>query len=99
MVDSALPWTQKVAALAAKLGRSPGLDELSTMARSHKASKEEIDAQRLSYARAEAAFGTDAQEAAYARAVHNGDTAEIERLEREAEARVAAVDRLWEQKT
>jgi hypothetical protein len=49
-------------------------------------------AQRRSFMRAEAFFGSDADERAYTRAVAHGDEAEIARLEAEASARVDAVD-------
>lgn len=49
-------------------------------------------AQRRSFMRAEASFGSDADEAAYSRAVAHGDEKEVARLEAEASARVAAVD-------
>lgn len=47
--------------------------------------------QRRSFMRAEASFGSDADEAAYSRAVAQGDEKEIARLEAEASARVDAV--------
>lgn len=50
-------------------------------------------AQRLSFMRAEASFGSDADEAAYRRAIAHGDEAEIARLEAEASARIDAVDK------
>lgn len=49
-------------------------------------------AQCRSFMRAEASFGSDEDEAAYSRAVAQGDEAEIARLEAEASARIAAVD-------
>ena len=49
-------------------------------------------AQRRSFMRAEASFGTDADERAYSRAVAHGDEKEIARLESEASARVDAVE-------
>ena len=50
-------------------------------------------AQRRSFMRAEASFGSDEDERAYSRAVAHGDEAEIARLESEASARVDAVER------
>jgi hypothetical protein len=50
------------------------------------------EAQRRSFMRAEASFGSDADEAAYRCAVTHGDEATIARLEAEASARVDAVD-------
>lgn len=91
MIDTETTWAQKVAALAAELGHAPGLDELLPMARLHKMTPAEQEAQRQSYARGEAAFGSDADEAAFRAALMSGDTAEIARLQREADARVMAV--------
>jgi hypothetical protein len=50
---------------------------------------EEIAAQRRSYVAAEAAMGTDADEAAYSVALDTGDTATLARLDAEADARHA----------
>jgi hypothetical protein len=50
------------------------------------------EAQRRSFMRAEASFGSDADEAAYSRAVAHGDEATIARLEAEASTRADAVD-------
>lgn len=50
------------------------------------------EAQKRSFVRAEASFGTDEDERAYSRAVAHGDEPEIARLEAEASARVDAVD-------
>lgn len=58
----------------------------------------EMEEQRRSYVRAEAGFGSDVDEAAYAAAVARGDAVEIARLNREAEARMAAVDRYFGEK-
>lgn len=52
-----------------------------------------IDEQGWGWVRAEAAFGSDADEAAYRAAVAAGDTEMVAKLEAEAEARVAAVER------
>lgn len=49
-------------------------------------------AQRRSFMRAEASFGSDADERAYSKAIAHGDEKEIARLESEASARVSAVD-------
>lgn len=49
-------------------------------------------AQRRSFMRGEASFGSDEDERAYSRAVAHGDEAEIARLEAEASARVDEVD-------
>ncbi len=43
--------------------------------------------QRRSWVLAEAAFGSDADEAAYRRALDSGDRIELERLDREADQR------------
>ncbi|KRS15672.1 hypothetical protein XM52_22815 [Roseovarius indicus] len=51
-------------------------------------------AQKRSFMRAEASFGSDEDERAYSRAVAHGDEAEIARLEAEASARVDAVESL-----
>ena len=58
--------------------------------------KAEREAQRRSYVRAEMGFGSDADEAAMRAAVARGDKAEIARLEREAEARMAAADQYFD---
>lgn len=57
--------------------------------------RKEVEEQRRAYARAEAGFGSDADEAAYASALARGDKAEIERLDLEAQNRMAAVDRYY----
>ena len=54
-------------------------------------------AQRRSWLLAEAAFGSDADEAAYRRALEAGDTAEIERLDAEAQERVERARRWLEE--
>lgn len=51
-----------------------------------------IEAQRQSFARAEAGFGSDANEAAYARALRMGDIVALGRLDAEARARIARVN-------
>lgn len=51
------------------------------------ATKAELRAQRRSWVAAEAAFGSDTDEAAYRAAVEHEDKAEIARLDAEAEAR------------
>lgn len=56
------------------------------------ATAEELQAQRRSYLRAEAGFGSDADEAAYARALADGDAGKIAELDAAAERRMAAVD-------
>lgn len=84
-------WVAKIAALEAKLGREANLNELLVLARGHYMTDEEIEAQKLSYARAEAAFGSDAAEAAYRAAVMKGDKTEIKRLDDEAILRVANI--------
>lgn len=53
-----------------------------------------IRAQAASFARAEAGFGSDADEAAWREAHRTGDTKTLKRLEAEAAARVLAVDRV-----
>lgn len=50
-----------------------------------------VEPQRQSFARAEAGFGSDADEAAYERALRMGDKETIGRLDAEARARVARV--------
>tara|TARA_R110000850_G_scaffold138657_1_gene259711 strand:+ start:168 stop:434 length:267 start_codon:yes stop_codon:yes gene_type:complete len=56
------------------------------------ASAEELKAQRRSYLRAEAGFGSDADEAAYRQALSDGDTAKIAELDEAAERRMESVD-------
>jgi hypothetical protein len=51
-----------------------------------------LEQQARSVARAEAAFGSDADEAAYSAAYMAGDQAAIDRLNAEGEARVARLD-------
>ncbi len=51
--------------------------------------------QRRSWARAEAGFGSDADEAAYRAALEAGDAATISRLNAEAEARVRAMEAVY----
>lgn len=51
-----------------------------------------LKSQRESFVRAEAGFGSDADEAAYRKALEEGDTETLERLNAEADGRVAAVD-------
>jgi hypothetical protein len=53
------------------------------------------DEQRQSFARAEAGFGSDADQAAFSAAVAAGDAQEIARLNRESGARVAALEAMW----
>lgn len=60
-------------------------------------SRAELEAQRRSYVRAEAGFGSDADERAMRDAMARGDKAEIKRLDMEAEARMAAVDRYFDE--
>ncbi|MBW3243431.1 hypothetical protein KUV57_12225 [Epibacterium sp. DP7N7-1] len=60
--------------------------------------RNELRAQRRSYLRAEAGFGSDADEAAYTRAVAEGDSAKIAVFEAAAERRMAEVDRYLEAK-
>ena len=55
-----------------------------------------IRAQAASFARAEAGFGSDADEAAWREAHRTGDTKTLKLLEAEAAARVLAVDRVME---
>lgn len=90
-----MTWAEKVAELREKLGRDPDLNELLQLCRGHEMTVEEIAAQRQSYARAELGFGTDADEAAYRAAVARGDRHEVERLDREAEARMGSVPAKW----
>ncbi|SFI83801.1 hypothetical protein [Albimonas pacifica] len=49
------------------------------------------EAQRRSFVAAEAAFGSDADEAAFNRALADRDWPEVERLEKEAYDRAAAI--------
>jgi hypothetical protein len=51
------------------------------------ATEEELRAQRRSYAATEAAWGSDADEAAYRAACNRGDKEEMARLEAEGEKR------------
>lgn len=82
-------WAGKLAGLRATLGRDPDLNEMLELARTHRMTVEETQAQRKSFVVAEMAFGTDADELAYRRAVENGDGAEIARLDAAAAERAA----------
>lgn len=77
---------------------SPDLAALLEAARGHVMTPEERRAQRRSMVAAEAAFGSDADEAAYRDALARGDAAEAARLNAEAEARrqqaLAIMDRM-----
>lgn len=69
----------------------PELARLLQKAAAHKMSKREIEAQCQSWIAGEIGMGSDADEAAYAVALVRGDTAEIARLDAEAEARVKRI--------
>jgi len=77
---------------------NPKLDSLVKWAREHIAAMSPAEraamheAQKRNYMRAEACFGSDADEAAYSRAIELGDESAIARLEAEAAARIAAVN-------
>ena len=71
------------------------LSHLIEQAKARPVSRAELEAQRRSYVRAEAGFGSDADERAIRDAMARGDKAEIKRLDMEAEARTAAVDRYF----
>jgi hypothetical protein len=56
------------------------------------------DAQRRGYVRAEAGFGSDADESAYRAAHARGDTEALARLDAESEARMQMADRIMEER-
>lgn len=74
----------------------PTLAALLERARGHKMTPAEIDAQRRSWVRAEAGFGSDADEAAYHAAVAAGDKKEITWLDAEAEERIRRVNKIMD---
>lgn len=55
-------------------------------------------AQRRSFIRADAGFGSDADEAAYRGALEAGDAEAIKRLDKESRARVAQVEALMDER-
>lgn len=59
---------------------------------------EEAEAQRRSYCRAEAAFGSDADEAEFAAAIRSGDAGRIAEAKRKEAARLVAFDAVWTDK-
>lgn len=69
---------------------TPKLAALIEAARSHKMTPEELEAQRRSWVRGELGLGSDADEAAYTKALSEGDTDTIARLKAEGEARIEA---------
>lgn len=57
MQTEQITWAQRVQNLRQKLGRRPALDELLEEAKKHMMTKEELDAQRESWARANISTG------------------------------------------
>ena len=88
MIDTELTWHQKVAALSARLERTPTLEELLDLNRTHQMSEEELRVQRDSFVRAQMGFGSDADEAAYRAALDAGDPREIELHEAASQLRM-----------
>ena len=78
------------------------LEELLRRARKHVDSmtpeqrRDMLRAQARSWARGEAGMGSDADEAAYARALHDDDQGALARLKRESGERVARVNAMIE---
>lgn len=70
------------------------LARLLARAAQHKMTPAEIEAQRRSFARAEAGFGSDADEAAYRAALVRGDEPELRRLRRQADERVRRAEEI-----
>lgn len=68
------------------------LDELIKKAREHKMTPEERMAQRRSFVRAEAGFGSDADEAAMRRALEAGDAEAVAALNVDAGIRMHFAD-------
>lgn len=64
MSDIETTWIEKLVGLRDRLGREPDLNEMLALARTHKMTPAEHTAQRESYGRGEAGFGSDADEAA-----------------------------------
>lgn len=95
MIDTELPWHQKVADLAIRLQRTPTLDELLELNRGHQMSEAELRAQRDSFVRAQMGFGSDADEAAYRAALDASDPREIARHEAASQARMVQYRGVW----
>lgn len=95
MIDTDLPWHQKVADLAIRLQRTPTLDELLELNRGHQMSETELRAQRDSFVRAQMGFGSDADEAAYRAALAAGDPQGIAQHEAASQDRVAQYRGVW----
>lgn len=70
------------------------LTELLRRAAQHRMTPEEIAAQRRSFARAEAGFGGDKDEAAYREALAAGDKAALARLEAESREKIKHAEAL-----
>lgn len=92
MIDTELTWHQKVAALSARLERTPTLEELLDLNRTHQMSEAELRVQRDSFVRAQMGFGSDADEAAYRTALDAGDPREIELHEAASQLRMQHYD-------
>jgi glutamyl/glutaminyl-tRNA synthetase len=60
--------------------------------------REMIRKQAESFVRAEAGFGSDADEAEYAKALHDGDTEKLARLNAEAAERVLRVQTIMDRR-
>jgi len=69
---------------------SPELAAKIEALRGYKMSPEEVEAQRRSWVRGELGLGSDADEAAYARALRDNDTETLARLRAEGNARIKA---------
>ncbi len=70
----------------------PDLEALLAEAKKHPPTEEQLQAQRLSFVRAEAGFGSDRDEAEYRAAVLAKDEAILQRLDAEAAGRVARAE-------
>lgn len=94
MIDTHMTWHQKVAALALRLCRTPTLEELLELNRSHQMTEEEVRVQRDSFVRAQIGFGSDADEAAYRAALDAGNAREIELHEAASQLRMKHYDEI-----
>ncbi len=73
------------------------LEEMIEKARTYKMSPEERMTQRRSWVRAEAGFGSDADEAAMRRALEDGDVEALAKLRAESEARMRMADSVMDE--
>lgn len=73
------------------------LSQLIEQAKARPMTQAEMREQRRNYVRAEMGFGSDADEAAYAAALAAGDEEALARLKREADERMAAADRYFDE--